>query len=225
MNKLEILKELGFKVKKETFDFIQNAYHEPIKHLCKVYGDNLILWGCDVSGTKRTSGAVVVDGELLPFEESTDGLYLKISDNVTNTEYQGGEVLPSYHTRVASASLLPTAVSFSSLRRIKASTTDWTNCTALSHITVTQPIQARIGENGKVQLKGAYRRGTDVASSFEFIIPEQFRPSFNRISCMFQNGEARTSVNLKISTDGLASGGFDTVTQELEYIVNCEYDL
>jgi hypothetical protein len=101
MNKINIQKETGFPVQKKTFDFMRDAYTSAIEHLCKIHGNNLILHGVEKAGTQRTAGAIVVNGELIPFEQSNDNANIKIFETTEPVIYQGGEQFDAYITRIA----------------------------------------------------------------------------------------------------------------------------
>ena len=116
MDKLEIQGQ-GFPVKKKMFEFMQNAYSEAIQHLCKTFGDNLILYGCELVGNNRTAGAIVVNGELLPFEASPDNAKILIEETVENAVYEDSVSRPAYITRTAKCSSIGT-VNLGDLKRV-----------------------------------------------------------------------------------------------------------
>jgi len=162
MNKLEILQEQGFPVKQKTFDFMQDAYTSSIGHLCKMYGDNLILWGCNVEGSQRTAGAVVVNGELLPFEKSSEQSKFRIIETVESATYKDGLTLPAYKTRVARCDVNG-EYSWSNFKRalhdLPAATT-WQSVVWRTGYQdeASYGMFSRIGENGKGLVVGTYER-------------------------------------------------------------------
>jgi hypothetical protein len=222
MNKINIQKATGFPVRKKTFDFLQEAYGNAIAHLCKAYGDNLILHGVELAGAGRTAGAIIVNGELLPFIASLDGEKILIEETIESDEYKGGELLPAYYTRVAKCSPIGT-VDMANLKRIKAAQTNWVNCTPTADIVVTGVIQCRISETGKVELRGKYHH-VDNALFYDFALPAGFIPAKNRVSAVQMKTGVKAVIPLYIPTDGhvrAAFGDFGVYDFELD----CEFDL
>ena len=158
MNKLEIQGQ-GFPVTKQTFEFMQQAYTTAIQHLSKMFGDNLILYGCDLVGSNRTAGAVVINGELLPFEASPHNAKIAIVETVENATYQSGVSLPAYKTRVAKCSSTGT-VNLADLKRIdqKTAATAWQAVTYLAGYQTpgTYQLQARVDESGRGLVCGPF---------------------------------------------------------------------
>jgi hypothetical protein len=101
--------------------------------------------------------------------------------------YQGGELLPSYFKRVARCSPNGT-INIAGLRRIKHSLTGWINCTPTSDINVVEPIQARINERGKVQLRGKFTLSADQSMGRCFDLPDTFKPSFDQAIPVYATG-------------------------------------
>ena len=158
MNKL-VIQGAGFPVQKKTFDFIQEAYGAAITHLCKMHGDNLILYGVELVDGNRTAGAVVINGELLTFEASPDNAKILIDDSqVEPAQYQNGELIPAYYTRVAKCSAIGT-VNLADLTRVKPIETGWIECPLQEGATYAiyeniPPIQAKINRAGRCIVRG-----------------------------------------------------------------------
>lgn len=219
MNTIEIQREEGFPVQKRTFDFLQDAFGSAIKLLCQRYGDNFILHGVKEDlGDGLSDGAVVINGELLPFEGTTyhDRDYgIVIRETAETVLYESGELLQTYFTRVARMELKGT-IPLSSLRRIPQlrMPTEWVNCTQGNNITVVQTIQCRINENGKLQLRGRYFKNTssDIINDFRLMIdPSEimwFPPRFIRISAVEIENSENAMVNLYVRTDGFVWADF-----------------
>jgi hypothetical protein len=126
MNRIEIQQEQGFPVRQKTFEFMQEAYTSAIQHLCKTYGENIILYGVELVNGNRTAGAVVINGELLPFEASPDAPKIAIVETVENALYQDNIERPAYKTRVAKCGDAG-VIDLADLKRINENT-DWINC-------------------------------------------------------------------------------------------------
>jgi len=214
MNELKINRATGFPVKKKTFEFLQEAYGSAIKHLCKMHGDNVILYGCELVGANRTAGAVVINGELLPFEASPDNAKILIIEQSEPVEYQGGELLPAYYTRVAKCGSTGT-VNLADLKRIgeKPQATAWKNVEYLSHFdtTGTGVMQSRVDESGKGLVVGPFETELKYGKTTDkfAIAKTSLRPK-KRQPAMISNLNMGDSANLRtvsiygyIDTDGI----------------------
>ena len=227
MDKLVIQRETGFPVQKRTFDFLQQAYGSAIGHLCRVYGDNIILYGVELVGGSLTAGAVIIDGELLPFEKSPDAPHIEVVETSEDALYQGGERLPAYITRVA-RSAATGGVSLADLRRIKPEATEWVNIGATStNITVIRPIRIRINEQGRVQLDGsATITGRDLPQNrFHFSIPFAFVPRVGKVVSSAGMPLMGTPFPLVISADGAVRIVYGQEDIGLSVTLNGEYEL
>jgi len=189
-----------------------------IKLLGNVFGNNYILYGCELSGSNRTAGAVVIGGELMPFEAGA---------NATKVQVTGEAAKRTLKAKCASTG----TIDFAALRRIPASVkaapqpkdSDWVTCTPTTDISVTQTIQCRINDRGRVEIRGRFRFvGYDYHSIFT--IPTAFRPKYNRVSFALQaTGNTNVSALLRIQASGRAgTGDADPGT---DYILNSEYEL
>ena len=186
MNQIRIARPTGFPVDNKTFEFMQEAYGSAISHLCQAQGDNLILHGVDTAGSVRTAGAVVINGELLPFVQSPNSATIEVVEEHEAVVFQGGEMLPTYFTRFARCSPNGT-INIADLRRVRHTPTDWVNCTPTDGIQVIEPIQVRVNERGKAQLRGRYVfTNVDFARCFE--LPSNFIPAFDRIVPIYGTG-------------------------------------
>jgi hypothetical protein len=222
MNRINIQKATGFPVRKKTFDFLQEAYGNAITHLCKAYGDNLILYGVELVGAGRTAGAIIVNGELLPFLASTNSEKILIEETIESDEYKGGELLPAYYTRVAKCSSVGT-INVADLRRVKAVQTDWVDCAPTGDIVVAETIQCRISETGKVELRGKYHH-VDYAFFYDFALPAGFMPAKNRVSAVQMKTGVKAVIPLYIPTDGHVRANFGDF-EVYDFELNCEFDL
>jgi len=234
MNQLNIVREEGFPTTRKTFEFLQQAYGSAIEHLCRMHGDNLILHGVVVGGTTISAGAVVINGELLPFEQSiiggggTQNARIEIVERTEPVIYQSGELLPAYVTRVARIGVGGT-IPFTALRRMQRprQQTDWVNCTPTTDITVVETIQCRINENGKVELRGSYWHGEDHGHFHDFRLPDGFIPKHNRVAVVIHAG-GNPALNgvLFVRTDRqVYASGIQRGDAQHTYILNTEFDL
>jgi len=234
MNRINIQREDGFPVQRRTFDFLQDAFGSAIEHLCRVHGDNLILHGAVVGGTTISAGAVVINGELLPFEQSfiggggTQNARIEIVERTEPVIYQSGELLPAYVTRVARIGVGGT-IPFSALRRIPRprAQTEWVNCEPTTNITVVEQIQCRINEKGKVELRGRYWHGGDWGFMWDIMLPAGFIPSHNRQELIVQVGESPNTATIRILPNGRVMSSIPEVmcNQDFVFNISCEFDL
>jgi len=77
----------GFPVTTTTFNFLQDAYGKAIKALTALGGDTLILEGVKVVGSNVTDGAIVYNGEYLPFIKGTFNSTVSIYEDVQQVPY------------------------------------------------------------------------------------------------------------------------------------------
>ncbi|MFV0310524.1 MAG: hypothetical protein ACK5KN_02605 [Dysgonomonas sp.] len=64
----------GFPLNQQRLEWMQTAYAELSGGLAAMFGDNVIVSGCIVSGQSVSDGWIVVNGELLPFLFSQTGV-------------------------------------------------------------------------------------------------------------------------------------------------------
>ncbi|NDV45516.1 hypothetical protein D0T49_00415 [Paludibacter sp. 221] len=225
MNYFDIPVEQNYPVNKRFFDFMQLTWQSQIKMLTAMYGNNLILYGVELAGNQRTAGAVVINGELLPFAASPDNAKILIEQTVENALYKTGELRPSFYTRTAKCSATGT-INLADLKRVVInipSPTDWQNCTPASNITVTQTLQARVNERGKVELRGEYMR-ISAGGYFDFTLPAACKPAKNRMGMIVTTGTGYGYMPLYVTNDGKAR--CDAVFSNVNVVLdNCEFEL
>ncbi len=206
MNKINIDLETGFPIQKKTFTFMQEAYTEAIKHLCLTFGDELILYGVELQGSERSEGAIVHNGELIPFKRCTDGAYIVIEETTESVEYQSGVIMQDYIKRVARCSAVETANSFllSDLKRVgeKPQATEWENVVYLDGFENggTGNMQSRIDESGKGLVVGMFVAQTYAVNQRDtyLIAQTSLRPKRRQpaaISCFSRFTTAQQSQN------------------------------
>ncbi len=96
MNRIEYAQG-GFPLSIERMEDMQECW-ALIAQLAKLIGDAVVVSGCEVSGTQVSSGYVVMNGELLPFEGGTAQTYVKVQETVDTLEYKDGNT-HNYLTR------------------------------------------------------------------------------------------------------------------------------
>jgi len=107
MNKLQISGN-GFPGTNKTWRFLQAALGDAISGIAGVLGDKVILGGVVVTGDQVSSGVIIYNGELYPFEAGTVGVDVSIVETVENADYKIDinndnlfDNLPAYITKVA----------------------------------------------------------------------------------------------------------------------------
>ena len=201
MNRIE-LEDNGFPFSADTVRFMQSAQSEGLKNLCKAIGDNFIAWGCEVSGTTISAGAIVVDGEMIPFEAGTYNAKFKIEETSSSVIYQDQVQRSAYFTRkaVCSANGSYTLANFPRISKAKVYTeSGWTtvpfdntgtwadSSAAMDGTTIAETamddnvLKANRLPSGQVVLIGGGKYRSDLASDpaeYPYAqLPEGFRPS------------------------------------------------
>lgn len=194
MNKIQ-LEENGFPFSAVSVRFLQESAADGIKNLAKAFGSDCILYGCEVSGTSISAGAVVVNGEVIPFEAGTYNAKFTISETTTSVTYQDNVQRPAYITRVArcSASGAYTLSAFPRVRMVSKHTPlDWTllsydsavtsEATTNTHVGAMfgNDIKAKKDANGTVTICGGgkWRNTTDAYTLTT--LPSTMRPKTER---------------------------------------------
>jgi len=236
MNQINIQRNEGFPVQRRTLDFLQDTFGSAIEHICRMHGDNLILHGVVVGGTTVSAGAVVINGELLPFEQSAveaeQTPIIEIVENAEAVLYHSGEILDTYFTRVARISENGT-IPLSSLHRMPKlpMPTDWVDCTPVA-ITVVEPVRCRVNEKGKVELRGKFRYNTDLLRrGVDFRLPAGCIPNNNIATFVTEYPFITNSPNvvpLQILSNGIVRTPSEVrpnPDDQVVYELNSEFDL
>lgn len=112
--------ETDFPLTTDTFSFSQAAYTEAIEHLAKLGSVNdCIVHGVEVSGSSVSAGAVVINGELLPFKAGSFKSTILVREIEATAKYRDGVERSTYFTRWAECGV-GTGIAFSSLKRLKS---------------------------------------------------------------------------------------------------------
>lgn len=99
----------GFPGDSDLLDYFINTYPPSFEAVAKAYGQDAILWGVEDDGNGGlTAGAVIIDGEILPFAASAANAYIYIDVVTVNKFYddtggQGTTQHPAYEQRTARA--------------------------------------------------------------------------------------------------------------------------
>lgn len=199
MNRIE-LEDNGFPWSADAVEFMQSSYTDVIEKLCKLHGDNYIVFGCEVTGGSISSGAIVVDGELIPFEAGAYNAKFTISETSENVEYSDQVQRPAFFTRVARCTSNG-SYNLADFKRIRThevfGETDWVSCQVDSRINFNPwnssanwtdyvasagfdylaALKARRDANGNVFLLGGGGMITGITASYTFAtLPEGMRP-------------------------------------------------
>lgn len=98
MDKIDFLKYQKFPLSSETLDFLQNMVRV-MATAVGMGGNSYILSGCDVVGGAASSGVVVIDGEILPFEGGMVETYVIITETKRSIVAEGQLYDEIYITR------------------------------------------------------------------------------------------------------------------------------
>ena len=186
MNRIDFGLPEGFPVENKTFEFLQSTYTQAIRSLSLAFGDNLILHGVELQGTQRTAGAIVYNGEVIPFVSSPDAEYIVIEEQVETAIYQSQQVLPAYFTKTArcSAVMLPNSFLLSDLRRLgeKPAPTGWQDVEYLGMYSSpgNTQMKSRIDESGKGVVFGSFVIHNAVNTGFTQAARLSFAPKFRK---------------------------------------------
>jgi len=100
MNKYDFKKQGGFPLDQNVLGFMQDNIFLA-SNAAWLAGDLAILSGCVVSGTSVSDGVVSINGEILPFVQSSLGTNVVIIETAQNLTYEDGKVYPSEVSRYA----------------------------------------------------------------------------------------------------------------------------
>lgn len=240
MNRLEIHRDSGFPVQRQTLEFMQEAYRSAIEHLSRTYGDRVILYGVERVGNTWTDGAIIFNGELLQFKGGVNDFTdfsLGLIENVESVRYRTGEVLDAFRTRSVTWGHNFDDEPISAYRRIRRAATGWVNCTNVLGVVRTTP-RARINERGRGELMGEFgdfsipntgdlSQGR-VISIRAFRVPGAVRPLFAQVIPISSNHDLPTNViSAIIEVDGWVSFHLTQEAADSGRFVNirCEYEL
>lgn len=201
MNRIELENE-GFPFTADSVRFMQTAYSDAIKNICKTIGPDFIAWGCEVIGDNITEGAIVINGELIPFESGSYNSKVIVEEKSEMVTYYDQISRPAYFTKVARCSELGSynlADFPRPKRQIPLSETDWldvplvvTSQGTLIPEAQTEPyvffadkfkfsgerkLQAKRTATGQVMLKGGLIIPVVNRSPYHYAtLPEEVRP-------------------------------------------------
>lgn len=89
----------GLWVFQETLAKMQSSYKDTIAAAIAIFGDKIIMSGCDVSGANITSGWIIYGGELLPFVGGTAKARVVLNSIVGTEFFDDGSQKPVYTSK------------------------------------------------------------------------------------------------------------------------------
>ena len=105
---IDFNKQGGFPFTQATLDFMQESYKSILQTLISYLGvpatGHYIISGVETSGTHLTAGWVVVDGEVLPFKQSTKGAKIVLKESKRGVAFKNATTQDVYIDRWAEAS-------------------------------------------------------------------------------------------------------------------------
>lgn len=115
----------GFPLNQQRLEWMQTAYAELSGGLAAMFGDNVIVSGCIVSGQSVSDGWIVVNGELLPFLGSQTGVLdtFLIRTDLTPLTFKDASNKSVQFRKYAQFGTSSDAIAWNSLKRM-ASYTD-----------------------------------------------------------------------------------------------------
>lgn len=225
MNKI-VLEDNGFPFSATAVRFLQTAASDGIKNLAKAFGEDCILFGCDVNGNAISAGAIVVNGEVIPFEAGTYNAKFTIEETTASVTYKDNVQRAAYYTRVArcSATGSYTLANFPRIRTVKQHTPiDWAALTYDSAVSNDAPsssvitsmfgseLKAKMSANGDVAICGGGKFRSTTSAYTYTTLPASMRPKSERLipvtAFVSSNTAGRTSLTTivgmaKVQTDG-----------------------
>lgn len=239
MNRIE-LQDNGFPWTAKAVRFAQAMTTDNVRMLCKIFGDNFIAYGVEVSGQAVSAGAIVINGELLPFEAGTYNAKVAIEETSESETYYDDTQRNAFFTRKAKCSATG-AYNLADFPRIDVRHTytesAWVDVpqnadmfsasTSISDRPVMLPpysgsgsagalegtLKAKRTADGRVFLFGG-GRGMDGAEAEDFVygtLPAGYRPTSDRIISVLTGYEWSSSSNLIV--------GYATVKASGEIII------
>lgn len=232
MNRIE-LQDNGFPWTAKAVRFAQAMTTDNVRMLCKIFGDNFIAYGVAVSGQAVSAGAIVINGELLPFEAGTYNAKVAIEETSESETYYDDTQRNAFFTRKAKCSATG-SYNLADFPRIgvKHSYTEsaWvdvpqnpdlqTRSTSGSHAiglpkfhSLEGTLKAKRTLNGDVFVYGGgkYMASEESESYVYGTLPSGFRPTSDRIVQVLAEGEGTGSFGVFV--------GFATVKPTGEIVI------
>jgi hypothetical protein len=110
----------GMPLNQQRLEWMQAAYAELSDGLAAMFGDNVIVSGCVVSGNTVTDGWIVVNGELLPFLGTRTGVLdtFLIRETLTPLTFKDGTSKNVQFNKFAQFGTSSNAIQWNSLQRL-----------------------------------------------------------------------------------------------------------
>ncbi len=131
MDKIE-LQDNGFPFTAKAVRFMQESYTKAISAICKSFGSQVILWGCNsMSGGLYSEGDIIINGEVYHFPNQTAQKF-NIEEETENATYKSGQSIPAFITKKP-VSNVAGIYDITTFRRVEGYTgnTAWTNVSYL----------------------------------------------------------------------------------------------
>lgn len=120
-----IISDTGFPLDLKALRFMRNFYEGFIETLGTALGDNVIINGVEDDGTNITSGWIIHDGEIMPFQGGASQSHYRIVETIEQVFYDNNAAttaasnLPAFKVRIALPSASSSDFPISGLKRIK----------------------------------------------------------------------------------------------------------
>lgn len=204
MNRIE-LQDNGFPWTAKAVRFAQAMTTDNVRMLCKIFGDNFIAYGVEVSGQAVSAGAIVINGELLPFEAGTYNAKVAIEETSESETYYDDTQRNAFFTRKAKCSATGSynladfprigvkhsytesawvdVPQNSDLEDASSSLNGAVNLTPVAGSTLEGTLKAKRMQNGEVFVYGGgkYMEGDELVEFTYGTLPSGFRPNSDRI--------------------------------------------
>jgi microcystin-dependent protein len=108
----------GLGVSQDTLNFMQTSYRDALSAIGRAFGNNTILYGCEVNGSNVSDGWVYIDGEMMPFIGGVFNPRVLVDEVVDVEQFSDLSTKTVYYTKVARSVALG-GIPFSDLRSLK----------------------------------------------------------------------------------------------------------
>ena len=220
----------GFPLKTETLSAMQEAYN-----IFQAFGDLVgtksIVKGCVQAGSNIGDGVIYWDGELLPFVGGGLQSKIIIVEDVTSSEFEDGEIKPTYYSRYATFGTGTAAVLWTEFKRAYPLTSalylDKVDMYAGPIANIPAGWQLCNGANGTVDLRGRFVVGMDptktdynavgkTGGEKEVVLAKANLPSYNLTKNLSTNSKTISGKYIGDDGNGWPDGAGDRTNPGLE---------
>lgn len=113
----------------DTVDFMQHSYRTPLSALSKFLGEKYVAYGCVEAGGVVSDGAIVVNGELIPFTGGAVAAQIVITETVQQEGYDDGTIKDVFYSKTAGFGLAG-GFAYSELKRLPFNAASISECAA-----------------------------------------------------------------------------------------------